>query len=166
MSARPLLKLDLSGSDGNVYVVMGLARTLLTGQMLEHLDADLNEATTPGQEKKYEDIVRVVDKYVRLIDTSGMYPQYAINKVQVTEAVTHFNERLNTLPETVICAIEGLYPDFDDDLIGPEVYLSFVEDEVAWVVSLMAQKRDEHLDRLLTMLEELVSALRSAGVGP
>ncbi len=31
MSERPILKLDLSGSDGNVFVVMGLARTMLAG---------------------------------------------------------------------------------------------------------------------------------------
>jgi hypothetical protein len=165
MSERPLLKLDLSGSDGNVYVVMGLARTLLSGQMLEHLDADLNEATTPGQEKKYAEILAIVDKYVHLVDTSGIYREYAIDKDMIMAAIDHFNEQLETLPDTVVCAIEGLYPDFDDDLIGPEVYLSFVEDEIRWTVSLMAQKRDEHLDKLLTMLRELVSALRSAGVG-
>jgi hypothetical protein len=165
MSERPLLRLDLSGSDGNVFVVMGLARTLLTGQMLEHLDADLNEATEPGKERKYEVILEIVNKYVRLIDTSGMYPDYAIDKEAITKAIDHFNEQLNTLPDTVICAIDGLYPDFEDDLIGPEVYLSFVEDEIRWTVSLMAQKKDEALERLLAMLQECVSALRRAGVG-
>jgi hypothetical protein len=93
-----------------------------------------------------------------------MYPDYAIDKEGITKAIDHFNEQLNTLPDTVVCAIDGLYPDFDDAMIGPEVYLSFVEDEIRWVVSLMAQKRDEHLDRLLTILQELVSALRRAGV--
>jgi hypothetical protein len=114
MSERPLLKLDLSGPEGNVFVVMGLARSLLTGQMLEHLDADLNEATIPGKEKKYAEILAIVDKYVHLVDTSGVYRDYAINKDLIMAAIDNFNEQLGTLPDTVICAIEGLYPDFDD----------------------------------------------------
>jgi len=164
MSERPILKLDLSGSDGNVFVVMGLARTMLAGSMQQHLDQDLNEATEPGKERKYEVILEIVNKYVKLIDTSGMYPDYAIDKEAITKAIDHFNACLKTLPPTVVCAIDGLYPDFDDAMVGPEVYLSFVEDEIRWAISLMAQKRDEHLDRLLTMLRELVSALRRAGV--
>jgi hypothetical protein len=164
MSERPILKLDLSGSDGNVFVVMGLARTLLTGQMLEHLDADLNEATEPGKERKYEVILGIVNKYVRLIDTSGMYPDYAIKQEDIIKAIDHFNEQLKTLPPTVVCAIDGLYPDFEDALIGPEVYLSFVLDEIRWTVSVLAQNKSEGYERLLAMLRECVSALRRAGV--
>jgi hypothetical protein len=164
MSERPILKLDLSGSDGNVFVVMGLARTMLAGSMQQHLDQDLNEATEPGKERKYEAILEIVNRYVRLIDTSGMYPDYAINKEQIMAAIDHFNEQLNTLPDTVICAIEGLYPDFEDALTGPEVYLSFVLDEIRWTVSVLAQNKSEGYERLLAMLRECVSALRRAVV--
>jgi hypothetical protein len=163
---RPLLSLDLSGPEGNVFVVIGRARALLTGLMLEHFNTDIGNATLIDAGKTYVDILAIVNQYTQLVDSSGMYADYAkhIDEQAVTAAVDHFNARLQTLPPTVVCAIDGLYPDFEEPDTGPEVYLSFVEDEIRWVVSLMAQKRDEHLDRLLTILQELVSALRRAGV--
>lgn len=161
---RPLLSLDLSGPDGNVFVVIGRAREKLTGLLLEHFNTDIGTATLIDEGTTYKDILAIVNKYVRLVDNSGLYPEYGIDKEAVTKAVTHFNEQLATLPDTVVCAIDGLYPDFDDPTIGASVYLSFVEDEIRWVISLMAQRKDDSLERLLAMLQELVSALKSAGV--
>ena len=161
---RPILSLDLSGPDGNVFVVISRTRELLTGLLLEHFNTDIGTATLIDEGTTYKDILAIVNKYVRLVDNSGLYPEYGIDKEAVTKAVTLFNEQLAMLPDTVVCAIDGLYPDFDDPTIGASVYLSFVEDEIRWVISLMAQKQDEALERLLAMLQELVSALKSAGV--
>jgi hypothetical protein len=161
---RPILTLDLSGPEGNVFVVIGRARELLTGLMLEHFNTDIGKATLIDEGTTYKDVLAIVNKYVRLIDKSGLYTEYAVSQDAVVAAITRFNEQLATLPDTVVCAIEGLYPDFDNPSIGAEVYLSFVEDEIRWVISLMAQRKDEALEKLLAMLQELVSALKSAGI--
>jgi len=161
---RPLLVLDLLGPEGNVFIIIARARALLTGQMLEHFNTDIGTAMLIDAGKTYKDILAIVNKYVRLIDKSGLYTEYSVSQDAVVAAITRFNEQLATLPDTVVCAIEGLYPDFDNPSIGAEVYLSFVEDEIRWVISLMAQRKDEALEKLLAMLQELVSALKSAGV--
>lgn len=161
---RPILSLDLSGPDGNVFVVISRTRELLTGLMLEHFNTDIGTATLIDEGTTYKDILAIVNKYVRLVDKSGLYTEYAVSQDAVVAAITHFNEQLATLPDTTVCAIEGLYPDFDNPSIGAEVYLSFVEDEIRWVISLMAQRKDDALEKLLAMLQELVSALRSAGL--
>src|SRR5207248_8839850 len=150
--------------EGNVFVVIGRARELLSGLMLEHFNTDIGQATLIDEGTTYKDVLAIVNKYVRLIDKSGLYIEYAVSQDAVVAAITRFNEQLATLPDTVVCAIEGLYPDFDNPSIGAEVYLSFVEDEIRWVISLMAQRKDEALERLLAMVQELVSALNSAGV--
>ncbi|SRR6266568_178744 len=149
---RPVLCLDLVGSEGNVFIVIAQARALLTGQMLEHFNMDIGQAMLINVGTTYRDILAIVNKYVRLIDTSGTYSEYAISRDEVMSAVDRLNEQLKTLPDTLLTAIEGLYPDFDNPETGLEVYLSFVEDEIRWVISLMAQDKDEALERLLAML--------------
>ncbi len=37
---RPILRLDLQGPEGNVFVVIGRVRELLTGLMLEHFNTE------------------------------------------------------------------------------------------------------------------------------
>jgi hypothetical protein len=75
---RPKLVLDLSGPDGNVFMVIGHARQLLTGLMLEHYNDDIRAAIAPDAGKKYKDILAIVDTYVSLEDTSGTHPDYSV----------------------------------------------------------------------------------------
>ena len=161
---RPILTLDLAGPDHNVFVVTARTREMLTGLMLEHFNTDIGTATLLDEGTTYKDILAIVNKYVRLIDRSGLYAEYALNQEEVIAAITRFNEQLQTLPPTVVCAIDGLYPEFDNKELGPEVYLSFVEDEIRWTVSILARNKDEGYERLLTMLQECASALLRAGV--
>ncbi len=116
------------------------ARALLTGLRREHFNTEIGEATLINKDTSYKDILAIVNKYVRLVDTSGLYAEYAVNQEEVIAAITRFNEQLQTLPPTVVCAIDGLYPEFDNKELGPEVYLSFVEDEIRWTVSILARK--------------------------
>ncbi len=74
---RQTLALDLSGPDGNVFMVIGYARQLLSGEQLESYNHDVREAITPGAGKKYKDVLAIVNSYVRLVDSSGLYPEYA-----------------------------------------------------------------------------------------
>lgn len=74
---KPVLRLDLSGPSGNVYFVIGYASQLLTGMMLEHFKEAIDAATQPGAGKSYKDILAIVHTYVMLVDTSGMYAEYA-----------------------------------------------------------------------------------------
>lgn len=74
---RPPLSLDLSGPDGNVFAVIGLAHAQLAGGAQELFMAAIREATEPGAGKRYEDILGIVNAYTRLVDTSGLYPAYS-----------------------------------------------------------------------------------------
>src|SRR6266567_4847650 len=107
---RPVLRLDLIGPEGSVFVVIGRARELLTGLMLEHFNTDIGQAMLIDAGKTYRDILAIVNKYVRLIDTSGMYSEYGPDEDAIRRAIDTFNEQLRLLPDTVICAIDGLYP--------------------------------------------------------
>ncbi len=74
---KPTLTLDLSGPDGNTFMVIGYARELLTGLLLEHYNEEVRAALAPGSGKTHEDILAIVNQYVTLVDTSGRYPAYA-----------------------------------------------------------------------------------------
>lgn len=74
---RPRLDIDLSGSDGNVFDVVILARNKLEGDARTQFDLAIREATQPGAGKKYDDILAIVNSHMDLTDTSGLYPQYA-----------------------------------------------------------------------------------------
>jgi hypothetical protein len=75
---KPTLKLDLSGPDGNVFIVIGYARERLTGLMLEHYNEEIRAAIAPGAGKTYTDVLAIIDKYVSLEDTSGTHPDYSV----------------------------------------------------------------------------------------
>ncbi len=165
---RPTLTLDLSGPDGNVFLVIGHTRSLLTGQMLDHFNTDIREAVRPGTGKKYEDILRIVNKYVRLVDRSRMYTNYAMNRDEVTVAIERLNEQLKTLPDDVPCALEGLYPDFDDPDLNEYAYWTLLGREIEDTerdIELVGHDKAELLRRLLAMLRECASALERAGIG-
>ena len=73
---RPRLDIDLSGPDGNVFMVIGKARQQLEGEQLEQFEREINDAISLGV-KKYHDILAIVNSYMDLTDTSGMYEAYA-----------------------------------------------------------------------------------------
>lgn len=167
---RPPLKINLSGEEGNVFVVIGAARAMLTGQLLEHFNTDIGRATLVEVGTTYTDVLAIVHRYVELVDTSGLYPEYSKPRDEhaIIIAVIHLNEQLQKLPDGFYCSLEGLYPTFDDPDTGPEIYLSFVTREIVMVEEKMARYKDisppEPLQRLLAMLEECATALRNAGV--
>ncbi len=74
---RPILTLDLSGPDGNVFMVIGHARALLGGEELDKFNDEVRAAIAPGAGKKYKDVLAIINTYVRLVDSSGLYPEYA-----------------------------------------------------------------------------------------
>lgn len=59
---RPLLNLDLSGQEGNVFVVIGRTREMLTGLMLQHFNMEIGQATLITLGTRYEDILSIVNK--------------------------------------------------------------------------------------------------------
>src|SRR5690349_694876 len=111
---RPILTLDLQGPEGNVFIVIGRTRSMLSGLALEHFNIEIGIATLVQGVATYRDILAIVNKYVRLIDRSGLYAEYAVDQEAVIAAVDHLNDQIKTLPSEVPCSIEDLYPDFDD----------------------------------------------------
>jgi len=165
---RPNLTLDLLGPDGNVFVVIGRARSLLTGLKLEHFNTEIGQATLLSEGTTYKDILSIVNKYTHLIDSSGTYAEYAIDEKAVMAAVDRLNEQLASLPEGIYCPLDGLYPEFGMPDCGPEVYLTMVENEITLVGRQIEQalaERREPLQRLLAMLQDCAYALQRAGVG-
>ncbi len=165
--SRPTLTLDLTGPDGNVYKVIVLAMQLLSGESLERFREVITEATQPTAGKRYQDILAIVNSHVRLIDRSGLYPEYAWDEAAITAAVKHLNEQLSTLPDTVTCAVEEVYPEFDLPELSPVRYLAMVEEELAEVdekIEMTEEGLRASLQQLKSMLLECISALHSAGV--
>jgi hypothetical protein len=71
------LNLDLSGPDGNVFFVIGSALERLEGEELKDFKKIISGVMAPGTGRRYEDILAIVNSYVRLVDTSGTHPDYA-----------------------------------------------------------------------------------------
>ena len=66
---KPSLILDLSGPDGNVFVLVGHAHRV--GK-----DNDIDTSTLNGLiERKYEDTLRIVNELFDFVDTSNSYPE-------------------------------------------------------------------------------------------
>lgn len=162
---RPLLSLDLSGPDGNVFMVLGHARALFEGEALERFNHDTCEARQPGANKQYKDILEIVNLYVRLVDRSGLYPEYAVDKEAVMTAVQHLNEGIDALPQNVYTAIYGLYPDFDEPDMDENTYLTMLHMEIGSVQAQITQSSTKTpLEQLLTLLRECAEAFTRAGV--
>jgi hypothetical protein len=90
-----------------------------------------------------------------------------MDEAAIIAAVDRLNEQLQTLPDTIGCSVEDLYPDFDYPDCGPEVYLALVEDEARQIrerIEQAAEVPTEDLQRLLAMLVECAVSLRLAGV--
>ena len=165
--SRPTLTLDLTGPDGNVYKVIVLAMQLLSRESLERFREAITEATQPTAGKRYQDILAIVNSYVRLIDRSGLYPEYGWDQAAITAAVDTLNAQVQTLPDSTPFSLEGVFPVFDEPEHGPEVYLALLEGELAEVdeqIEMSEESQQEPLQRLKSMLLECASALHSAGV--
>src|SRR5437867_1516277 len=101
-------------------------------------------------------VLAIVNSHVRLIDRSGLYPEYAWDEAAITAAVKHLNEQLSTLPDTVTCAVEEVYPEFDLPELSPVRYLAMVEEELAEVdekIEMTEEGQQEPLQRLRSMLQ-------------
>jgi hypothetical protein len=158
----------LGGPEGNVFIAIGYARAKLTGLMLEHFNREIGRATLIALNTRYEDILRIVNTYVRLVDRSGLYTNYAMNHDEVLAAIEHLNEQLQTLPDDVPCSLEGLYPDFDEPDMNEYVYLTMLLAEIQSTeqdIELVGDEKAEPLRQLLAMLRECASALERAGIG-
>lgn len=164
---RPNLSLDLSGHDGNVFVIINRTREMLTGLTLQHFNMDIGQTTLIGEGTTYKDILAIVNQYVRLIDGSGMYREYAIDQEAIVSAIDRFHEALDTFPDTVSCTLIGMVPDFDDPNCDADAYMQLLLQEIRDTerdIQLVGYESAEPLRQLLAMLQELVSALRRAGV--
>lgn len=75
--AWPRLDIDLSGEDGNAFAVIMMARRLLEGDPLKQFNREIWEATQVGSGKTYMDMLAIVNSYMDVTDTSGMYEAYA-----------------------------------------------------------------------------------------
>ena len=163
---RPQLDIDLSGPEGNVFIVIMRAREQLEGPALMGFNVDTRMAMQPGLGTRYEDILDIVNGYTDLLDTSGMYPQYG-PQAHLQRAVDQLNDRLRSLPPGVESEITGLYPEFDDPELGPDKYAVLLTEEVERVEQELAACGDEErapLERLHAMLLDCARTLQRAGV--
>ncbi len=145
---KPVLRLDLSGPSGNVYFVIGFARNSLTGMMLEHYNEEIEAAKATGSGKSYMDILAIINTYVTLVDTSGLYPAYAekpIDKEQVMAAAKQLRTEIATLPNTITTLVDEILPDFEEPDIGPSVYLQMVEEEIERVEMELLERCSQRL---------------------
>lgn len=66
----------MQGTKRNSYVVIAQARQIVPSEQLNDFINAYLDAQKSGANKTYEDMLALVNHYVELIDTSGLYPQY------------------------------------------------------------------------------------------
>lgn len=73
---KPLLEIDISGPDGNIYVIMGLVMQILRKQRRYTDWNNLRDAITSS--KSYANALREINKMVELVDISadGLLDKY------------------------------------------------------------------------------------------
>lgn len=163
---RPRLDIDLRGPDGNVFMVIGMARQQLEGEQLKIFNRAIWEATQSGSGKTYQDILSIVDTYTDFLDTSDLYPQYG-REAHIMRAVNDLNTQLRALPPGVECEVTGLYPELDNPDLGPDKYCLLLEEEVSRVEYELRGAADEQqavLQGLLGHLRTCIARLQRAGV--
>ncbi|MDQ2906223.1 MAG: hypothetical protein M3Y81_22105 [Chloroflexota bacterium] len=156
---RPRLDIDLSGPDGNVFMVMGMARRTLDGDTLKAFNQAIWEATQVGSGKTYNDILALVNSYTDLLDTSNSYPQYG-PEAHITAAIDRLNGRMQTLPHD-ICEIGGIYPEFDNPDLGPDKYGMLLTEEIERVEYELGRCSEEEQDGLLELRAHLMACTAS-----
>lgn len=174
---HPLLSLDLSGEQGNVFAVIGHAQQVVPADEQETFRQEIQAATAPGAGKKYDDILEIVNSHVELVDTSYSHPVYGNPEhVQDTTeryqrhvigAVERLNDQMHTVPETTSIQIDGVYPEFDDEDYSPDKYMVVLNFEIGRVegdIEHAVGAEREALEQYRAMLRECRSSLRRAGV--
>ncbi len=73
---KPILEIDISGPDGNIYVIMGLVMQILRKQRRYTDWNNLRDAITSS--KSYANALREINKVVELVDISadGLLDKY------------------------------------------------------------------------------------------
>ena len=73
---KPILEIDISGPDGNIYVIMGLVMQILRKQRRYADWNNLRDAITSS--KSYANALREINKVVELVDISadGLLDKY------------------------------------------------------------------------------------------
>ena len=73
---KPMLEIDISGPDGNIYVIMGLVMQILRKRRRYTDWNNLRDAITSS--KSYANALREINKVVELIDISadGLLDKY------------------------------------------------------------------------------------------
>jgi len=66
---KPVLEIDISGPDGNIYVIMGMVMQILRKQRRYTDWNNLRDAITSS--KSYANALREINKVVELIDISA-----------------------------------------------------------------------------------------------
>ena len=66
---KPILEIDISGPDGNIYVIMGMVMQILRKQRRYTDWNNLRDAITSS--KSYANALREINKVVELIDISA-----------------------------------------------------------------------------------------------
>lgn len=164
--ARPRLDIDLRGPEGNVFILFIRARAELEGEALINFNREIWDATQHGSGKTYSDILGIVNSYMELTDTSGLYPAYTIEG-KVTAAVGRLQEQVATLPPSVEAGINGLWPDFDNADTGSFAYTAVLGSEITRVQNEIVdsdESQREAYERYLAMLQECAAAFRRIGI--
>jgi hypothetical protein len=157
---RPHLDIDLAGPDGNVFIVIGMARRQLEGEALKEFNRTIWESTQQGSNIKYDGILAVVNSYTDLLDTSNMYPQYG-PEAHITAAIDRLNARLQMLPPNISCDIAGLYPEFDNPDLGPNKYGMLLEEEIERVEIEVGRCAEDERVGLLELRAHLLACAAS-----
>lgn len=77
---KPQLIINLKSPDGRIVTVIGYTHLLLNGEQLAKFNAEVRAAIAPDACNSYKDILTIIAKYVRLVDSSGLYPEYALSR--------------------------------------------------------------------------------------
>jgi hypothetical protein len=163
---RPRLDIDLQGPEGNVFILFIRAREQLEGDALKSFNKEIWDVTQIGSGKKYDDILAIVNSYMELTDTSGLYPAYTIEG-KVTAAVGRLQEQVATLPPSVNAGVEGLWPDFDSPDTGSFAYMAVLDDEITRVQDEIVngdESQREAYQQYLAMLQECTATFRRTGL--
>lgn len=163
---RPRLDIDLQGPDGNVFMLFIRARAQLEGDALKAFNREVWDATQAGSGKKYGDILAIVDSYMELMDTSGLYPAYTLEG-KVTAAVGRLQEQVATLPPSVDAGVDGLWPEFGNSDTGMFAYSVLIHNEITRIQDEIAngdQSQREGYERYLAMLQECDAVFRRIGI--
>jgi hypothetical protein len=74
---RPKLAIDLSSGDGHWFNLINAARQQLEGDTRKEFNQLMWEATQHGSGVTYNGLLEIINTYMDLTDTSGVFEAYA-----------------------------------------------------------------------------------------